>query len=163
VGTEIRPFIDVKARAAELGCVTPLGLALLPRNFDTATRRDELVHEASGLSVRAAWRADGVEETRLEPEGEHWPAAQEDAAEWIGPVIFVGAALLSNDPYAVNVALGVVANYVADLFRGVPRERRIARLSIVVETKAGATRRVDYSGPPEGIADVADVIRGLRE
>jgi hypothetical protein len=126
MGTVIGPFIDVRERAADLGCAVPEGFALLPRNFETATRRGELVHDASGLSVRAAWRADGVEETRLEPEGETWAAAQKDAAEWIGPIIFVGSALLSQNPDAVNVGLGVVANYATDLLRGLPRERRTA-------------------------------------
>jgi hypothetical protein len=156
VPTEIGSFVDVRARAAELACAVPEGLALLPTNFEAATRRDDLVHDASGMSVRAIWRAEGVEETRLEPEGETWPARQKDAAEWIGPIIFVGASLWSQNPVAVNVALGVVANYV-------PRERRSARLSVVVESESGATRRVDYHGPPEGIAELPDVIRELRD
>jgi hypothetical protein len=118
-----------------------------------------LTHDASGLSVRAAWRAQGIEETRLEPKGETWPAAQKDAAEWIGPAIFVGANLL---PAAVNIGLGVIANYVTDLLRVVPRDRRSVRLSVVVESKAGATRRVDYYGPPEGMAELSDIIRELR-
>ena len=106
MSTQVGPFIDVRAQAALLGCAIPDGLALLPRNFESATRRDELVHDSSGLSVRAAWRADGVEETRLEPDGEMWPAAQRDAAEWIGPIIFVAACVL---PAVVNIGLGVVA------------------------------------------------------
>jgi hypothetical protein len=163
MSTVIAPFIDVKARADELGCAAPGGLTLLPRNFETATRRDELVHDASGLSVRAVWRAEGVQETRLEPEGETWAAAQKDSAEWIGPIVFVGSTLLSQNPDALNVGLGVVANYVTDLLRGLPRDRQTAQLSVVVEIEAGITRRVDYEGPVEGIADLADVIRELRD
>src|SRR4051794_20228183 len=78
VSIDVHPFVDVKARVSELGCQVPTGLALLPRNFETAQSRDELVHDASGLSLRAAWRSEGVPETRLEPEGERWPAGQQD-------------------------------------------------------------------------------------
>jgi hypothetical protein len=52
-----------------------------------------------------------------------------------------------------------VANYVTDLLRGLPRDRRSARLSVVVETESGTTLRVNYVGPPEGIAELSRVVR----
>jgi hypothetical protein len=162
VSVEVSSYVDVTLRAAELGCRAPSGIALLPRNFESAERRDELVHDAAGLSVRAAWRSEGIEESRLEPEGELWPATQQDAAEWLGPVIFVTGSFLSNNPDAINVALGVVANYVTDFFRGTPVDRQRAKLTVVVETEDGQSRRVDYQGPPEGIRDLPGVIRELR-
>jgi hypothetical protein len=162
MSVEIGSYVDVTTRAAELGCRAPRGIALLPRNFESAERRDELVHDASGLSVRAAWRGAGIEECRLEPEGELWPAAQQDAAEWLGPVIFVAGSVLSNNPDAISVALGVVANYVTDFFRGTPMDRQRASLTVVVETEEGQSRRVDYQGPAEGIRDLPDVIREVR-
>jgi hypothetical protein len=137
-------------------------LALLPRNFETAKSRDELIHDASGLSLRAAWRSENVAETRLEPDGEIWPAGQHDAAEWIGPIIFVSGSLLSENPNAINVALGVLANYLTDFFRGPPRAQRQAQLSVVVETEAGETRRIDYKGPADGISELPDVVKELR-
>jgi hypothetical protein len=162
MSVEVSSYVDVTARAAELGCRPPSGIALLPRNFESAERRDEFVHDASGMSIRAAWRSEGIEESRLEPEGELWPTTQQDAAEWFGPVIFVAGSLLSSNPPAINVALGVVANYVTDFFRGTPLDRQRANLTVVVETEAGQSRRVDYKGPPEGIRDLPDVIRELR-
>jgi hypothetical protein len=40
-------YADVRARAEELHLNRLEGLALLPRNFDTAAVRDELLHESA--------------------------------------------------------------------------------------------------------------------
>jgi hypothetical protein len=44
-----------------------------------------------------------------------------------------------------------ISNYLTDLFRGEPKENRRASLTIVKETKDGDYKRVDHSGPPEGL------------
>jgi hypothetical protein len=43
----ITDYADVRARAEELHLNRPEGLALLPRNFDNAAVRDELLHESA--------------------------------------------------------------------------------------------------------------------
>lgn len=97
------------------------------------------------------------------PRASSGPAGQQDAGEWVGPVIFVGGSLLSQNPTLVSVALGVVANYATEILRGRPLGRQTASLTVAVETQDGETRRVDYSGPPDGIAELSDVIRALRD
>jgi hypothetical protein len=159
---ELSPFFDVRHRASELGCAIPDGLALLPRNFATAETRGGLIHDAEGLSVRAAWRSEGIAEARLKPDGELWPAAQENAADWIGPTIFLGSSLWVSNPALVSVALGVVSNYVTDLFRGRPPAECRASLSLVIEDESGETRRLDYHGSPAGIAELPNVIKEMR-
>jgi hypothetical protein len=42
---EISTYIDVKKRVADLGLNQPNSLAILPRNFDATTSKDELLHE----------------------------------------------------------------------------------------------------------------------
>jgi len=162
-GWQVEEYVDVPERAQELGCRVPSGLALLPTNFETVATKRELAHDLQGLTVRALWREAGLEESRLEEPEEQWPTAQKDAFEWLGPTIFVSASLLSEDPNAVSVALGVVANYVTDFFKGVPRGQRRASLDVVVEDPPGSYRRVRYRGPPEGLQEAAQVVRELRQ
>lgn len=65
----------------------------------------------------------------------------------------MAAAVLSENPTAVNIALGVVANYVTDFFKGMGGEKRV-RFSIVIKDKAaGRYKRFKYSGDPSGIKD----------
>ena len=74
----------------------------------------------------------------------------------------MGGSALSGNPELINVALGVVANYVTEFFRGTPSDRQRAELSVAIKTEEGESRRIDYRGPPEGIRDLPDVIRELR-
>lgn len=161
-GWQVEKYVDVQKRAQELGCRVPSGLALIPANFETAATKQELAHDLHGLTVRTLWREAGLEESRLEEPGEHWPSAQRDALEWLGPTIFVSASLVSENPTAVSIALSVVANYVTDFFKGVPPVQRRASLDVVVEDPPGSYRRVRYRGPPEGLQEAAQVVRELR-
>ena len=57
---EISTYIDVKKRVADLGLKQPDSLVILPRNFDAATSKDELLHEnQSGIKrlpvIRVRW------------------------------------------------------------------------------------------------------------
>jgi hypothetical protein len=129
-------YINVKHRAQELGLDSPSGLALLPRNFETAEKRADLVYESSVADIRALWRTEHVVETRIDTEGEPIPYIQEKKFEWIIPPIFVGAALWSKNPYAITFALGVVANYLTDcILIGLPSWSRSedVKCDVIVE------------------------------
>src|SRR5437764_612388 len=108
---EIFDYINVNERAARLGCNLPTELALLPRNFETAESKEELIHESSVPDIRILWRQAGLTETRIEQEGDRFLHAQENAFEWLGPTIFVGTMLASQNPHAVSVALNILSNY----------------------------------------------------
>ena len=45
MSVETSTYIDVKKRVADLGLNQPDSLAILPRNIDAATSKDELLHE----------------------------------------------------------------------------------------------------------------------
>ena len=155
---EITAFISVADKALALGCNVPTGIALLPRNFDTVANKDELMHESSAPTVRQLWRQVGVIETRLEDEGERFPQISEHGfVEWIGPTILVTSAWLSQNPEVLAVALGVISNYLTDIFKGVPDNPK-ARLHIVVQKDNGEYRKVSYKGSVDGMKELPAII-----
>src|SRR5215211_1833926 len=77
VNVEVEPFINVRGHAAALGCPPPGGLALLPGNFETAGSRADLVHDASALTIRAAWSSEGSKLRREAVARPHTRAASE--------------------------------------------------------------------------------------
>ena len=160
---EVSEYVDVKKRALELGCNAPTELALLPRNFEVAKSKDELVHESSVPTIRVLWRQAGISETRIEKEGDRYLYVQEKAfREWIGPIIFVGVSLLSQNPHAISVALGVISNYLTDWFKGIPYNKRIVKQDLVVETietKGMTYKRIHYEGGIEGLRQLPEIIR----
>ena len=156
---ELYEYVDVKERALQLGCNVPTQLALLPRDFEVAKTKDELVHESSVPAIRVLWQQAGVIETRIEKEGSKPPTLSEKGIEgWIGPVIFVSASLTSQNPYAISVALGVISNYLTDWFKGVPFSERVVKLDIVKETKDRQYMGIHYEGPPQGLEQLPDII-----
>lgn len=158
---KVSDFIDVKKKAQEIGCNIPSHIALLPRNFDTALSKEELIHESTTPTVRVLWRQNGITETPLEQPEEIIPSIVEKAFEWVGPTIFISAMLLSQNPHLVTVALNVISNYLTEWFRGIPRDSRKAKLSIIIETKSELYKKIEYEGPPDGLKDLPEVIREL--
>lgn len=155
---KVSDYIDVKKRAVELGCNVPTGLALLPRNFETAGSKAELIHESSVPTVRILWRKAEIPETKIEKEEDKFPNAQENAFEWIGPIIFVSTSILSQNPYAITLGLNVIANYLTDWFKGIPGDKKV-RLDIVIEQDEGRVyKRISYKGEPEGLQELPKII-----
>lgn len=112
-------YINVPERAASLGCNVPTGIALLPRNFDVAVEKRDLIHESSVPTVRTLWREAGINETKLEQDDERYPQISEKGLpEWEGPTVLVTFAWLSQNPAAFSIALGVISNYVTEIFLG---------------------------------------------
>jgi hypothetical protein len=82
--------------------------------------------------------------------------------DWYGPVIFVGASLLLQDPNIVSVAMSLIASYVYDFFGG--SKDGTVHLSVVVEeTKTKKRREIRYKGPVDGLKGVAAVAKSIHE
>lgn len=92
-------YIDVVARATELGIRAPVGVALLPGNFPSAAGAAELRYHDAASSVRSAWRSIGL------IDGGPYRMPRADAAEVadtsdpsIPLVIYFGSGLRSSPP-----------------------------------------------------------------
>lgn len=158
MATKISDYVHVANRAKELGCVTPTGITVLPENFENAASRSELLFGSEAATIRKLLKSD-VPMGSLLPTGERAPAIHNKHFEW-APAIFVSAALLSENPNAISVALGIVSNYATDFFKG--RPSRKVKLTVVVETKKDRScKRIDYEGDASGLASLANIVRQL--
>lgn len=155
-------YISVPDQAKRLGCNVPTRLAILPRGFETAKNRSDLLHESSVSTLRKLWKEARLEEDLLEPHGERLWYITEKAYDLLLPTLFVGSALLSQNSYVLSVALGVIANYVTEHFRGSPGNKDV-KLSIVVQTAQGLYKKVDYQGPGQDLPRLHDIVREVNE
>ena len=155
---EISDYVDVKRRAEELGCNVPTELAILPRNFDSAGSKGELVHQNPVPTIRVLWRRAGLSETRIEKQGDRFPFVKEkEFGGWLGPVIFVGSSLLTREPDALSVALGVIAGYIGGWYAMLSTEQKV-KLDVVVELPGdGGYKRIEYEGDVEGLRGLPPV------
>ncbi len=154
----VTDYVPVAARATELGLPAPTTIALLPRNFDSAGGRGELLDESTAATIHQLWRQAGVSELRFDTPEEPFPSVAEHAADRIAPTIFVSGLYASGNSAAITVALGVVTNYVSELF-GRLQGRHKVRLEVVVETDGDRTsKRITYEGDAEGVTKLLPAV-----
>jgi hypothetical protein len=149
-------YIRVVDRVAQLGCQMPTGIALMPENFDSATVREALVVRGEASTIRKLLRMNQLPVDDFMPDGEKSGFIHNKSHDWAA-FIFVSAALLSSNPNAVSVALGVVSNYLTEMFKGLP-DRKI-KLDIVVERKGDRVcKKLTYEGSAPGLSEIAETI-----
>jgi hypothetical protein len=159
----IAEYVDVAARARELGCRVPSRLALLPGNFDTAASpADFLFHEVA-TRVRNAWRNSGLVDTGpYRVKCANAADALDASNEKVPLTVFFGADLLRVPERPVLHALGIVAS----VLLGDPgsENARETRFNVVVERPgSGGYVCLEYEGDACGLVALAKPVRAMWE
>jgi hypothetical protein len=153
-------YIDVTARAQELGIRVPVGIALLPGNFPSAASAAELRYHKAASHVRSAWRSvgliDGGPDRLPHPDKDGVP----DALDANVPLaIFFGTGLRSGPSGLVTLALGMVAS-VMTFHPGFASPRDI-RLDAVVERPSGGYACLEYRGDSYELFTLTRAVREI--
>jgi hypothetical protein len=148
-------YIRVSDRAAEIGCHVP-EIAIMPENFSSARTHNELRVRGEGVTLRS------VLESANFPLGSFFPAAEravfghENFVAWEAS-LFVSASLMKREPYAVAVALSIIANHLNDYFKGHAGSKIC--LTLIVERKRDRTcRKITYEGDVIELRSLAERI-----
>lgn len=159
--TTVTDYVCVAERAIALGCQVPTGMTLLPDNFETATARVDLLFRSEAATIKTLFRNNQFPLTDLLPTGERAPSIHNKNFEW-APALFISAAMLSENPDAVSVALGIISNYATDFFKGMGHKN--VRLVIVVEKKKNHTcKKISYEGDIAGLSSLPEVIQKISD
>jgi hypothetical protein len=161
--TTISDFVSVRDKLLAFGYRAPSGLAILPLNLEYATSANEIRLQSESATVKTLFRQAGIPLDELFGPSNRPPYAQNNDADWIAPAIFVAAGVLSENPNAVSVALGVLANYLTEVFKGRSSEPQIKATIVVETTKTKTCKRIKYEGNIEGLRALADVVRGAQD
>jgi hypothetical protein len=71
--------------------------------------------------------------------------------------------VLSDNGILLNLALGIVSNYLTDYFRGSGKTPTIKLEFIVEKTPNRDYRRLKFEGPPEAIPALSEALGALRD
>ncbi len=159
----IRDFVNVSQHAQKLRCNIPSGIAILPMNFETVATKSELLHEITTPTVRILWRQANLIETKLESDSEALPQISQHAAEWVGPIIFMSYQALNENPYLVNLSIGVIANYLYNLLRGIKSSEQKVKLDVVCQKKDGSCKIVKCKGNVDGLKELPKIVRSVAD
>jgi hypothetical protein len=149
---------DVAKRAEDLCILVPAGLAILPRNFEVASSKEELVYDPHASTIQKLWYEAGLPICRIERSSEHFPRALERTADWIGPTVFIASLLITQNPYAVQIAIGVIQDYASRLFLGRSTSATV-KLTVLIETTTAGrvTKKVCYEGDVAGLGKLEHI------
>ncbi len=157
--TEVRDYIVVSEKLKSFGVSVPSGLAILPGNLATAKAIGDLRQHVESDTVRTLLQANKIPYIEIFDEDNQPPYLQQYSFEWFGPTLLISANLLLQDPNLLSVTLGVITNYLYDLFKGATDGK--ASLDVILEQADGSCKQIHYSGPPDGLGKVADIVRDL--
>ena len=133
---DITEYTNVRRRLQELGCNDPSAFALLPINFETAGSIADFRLASETATVKTLLRSADLSLSDIFPPGQRPPYVVNHSIDWVAPTLFVSAALISQNPNYIAVALGVIANYVTFIFRGIGGEKKVT-LDIAIEKGGG--------------------------
>src|ERR1035441_5974735 len=157
-------YVNVITRSNDLGCLYPQrGLALLPVNFESASSIGDLLQTSETATIKKLFLAEGIPVGDIVDRNQRPPYIKNKHYEWVAPTLFVTAALYSQNPAIVSVALGVLANYATDFFKGKSGAHEV-NLDIVLEKKKYESYlRVSYRDPIAGLSELPDAIREVNK
>ena len=156
---EIHDYVSVSEKLQNFGLSAPTGLAILPENLATATLVGELRQQVESDTVRTLWKEHEIPHVELFDQDNQPPYLQQYSFEWFGPTLFISAGLLSQNPHVLSVTLGIITNYLYDLFKGAKDGQ--ASLNIIYEHADGSCKKIRYRGSPAGLNSVAEIVREL--
>lgn len=156
-------YVDVRARARELGCDAPHGVALLPGNFASAAGRAELRYHEVASQVREAWRGVGLVDSgpgrKLRPKE---AAASDDPDQGIPLAVFFGLDLTNVSARPVLDALSMVASVLTANPR-VARTREVRVDAIVERPNSGGYLCLEYRGSVHELVTLAKPIHEIQD
>lgn len=150
-------YCDVRARLAELGCKELNGFTFLPGCFEEAQHISELRKSLEALTIKKLLVSADLPYDEILPSELNLLIVQNNSVDMELPTLFITAGLLAENSAVVNVALGIIANYVTDVFKGSISAAKV-KMKFVWESSDGRYRSMDYEGPAGELSKVMDAI-----
>ena len=157
--TEVHDCVSLSQRLQSLGLPVPSGIAILPDNLATAKSVADLRQQVESDTVRTLFRANNIQYDEIFDENRQPPYLQQYNFEWFGPTLFISASVLSQYPNVLSVILGIISNYLYDMFRDHKESK--ASLNVIFQQADGTCKEIRYSGPADGLSEVAEVVKQL--
>ena len=169
---EVSDYINVSSKLEELDCSPPEGIGILPEQFDTCTSTGEFAQLSRTRAVMKLFEDNHIPFSVIKKEGQKLlgtRTASSGLSTWVGPTLFVSAALLAENPGIISLALNLLANSLTDFFKGAREENpsleksNKVRLHTVFEDRPGTYKKISYEGPLEGLKELNELIKQISD
>lgn len=157
---KIESFENFYVRIKDLNCKLPETLSFLPENFSEANSPTDFIYSDTVNDVIKIFRTNEIMASVLDETNPRFRTRKNN--DWLGPGIFIGFSLLTENSYLVTMALNVLSNYLTDLFKGSIQSRSV-KFELVIETRKNVEfKKITYDGGVEGIIELVEIIKSLK-
>lgn len=139
---------------------TQKSMVILPRNWAASVSPDSYVYFETTLTISKLLKSNGINSEILGYTQEA-KTLNNRHSEWIAPILFLSSAYLLQNPDAISVALGIISNYLTEIFMGKSREPT-ANIELIIETPRGTVKRASYKGPVSGLEHFKKSLKELK-
>lgn len=152
---------DLAGSLKRLKLQMPENLSFLPENIEEADKIGDFIYPDTLTELKKTLRLQHVPVPTLEDTKPQLLGRK--SADLFLPSLFIGVGTILSNPNVVSVALNIISSYVYDFFKGNPGRKTVA-IDIFVEQQGDKTvKKITYKGGPEGIKDLANVIKQLEK
>lgn len=157
MNTTITDYIDVRSKLIDNGWSLQDDFALIPSNLSSDS---EYYYENSAKTVKTLFRNNNIEFSSIEDSKIGY--RQLNAFEWIGPTLFIGFTVWSQNPNLISISCGIISNYLTDFFKGIAGKKSV-KMEIVIEVEKNKKyKKISFEGPPESLKDLPEIIKSAK-
>jgi hypothetical protein len=159
MSVQIEDYINVAERAAELGCLAPAGITIMPENFDAVDKREDFKVREEGSTIRTLLRNNGFQIGDLLPAGERVPSIHNKSADWMA-LISISTSMVANNPELISTAIDLIQVYLKDFFKS--EQAKSIKMAVISErTSDRVYKKLTYEGDIAGLSELGEAIRDV--
>lgn len=133
-------------------------IAFIPSNLEFET--NEYFYANSVKSLKTVFRNNDLNFDVID--SKEIAYQQLNSFEWIGPTLFFGVSMLSDNQHLISISLSVIASYLTDFFRGTSGDNKV-KLDIVVEKEKNKIyKKIQFEGSVDSLKDLPRVIKAFK-
>lgn len=159
MSTQVNDLPSVSEKFKEFGLALPEGLTILPSNFAEAKSIEDLRQQVESDTIRTILRMHSINFTEIFDDDNQPPYIQQYSFEWFGPTLLISASFIIQNPNTLSIVLGLITNYLYDLFKG--SKNGSASFSLIYQRADGSCKEIRYSGPPDGLNKIHEIIKEI--
>lgn len=136
-------------------------LTFLPENLLEVQESKQFIYSESTTDIKKFFKLDKITVDYLTSDKPILRARK--SADWLGPTLFIGFSILTENSTLISVSLNLLSNYLYDFFKGTPFNKKV-KFEIVIESKKNKDfKKISYEGPVDGIKELEGVIKELNK
>jgi hypothetical protein len=135
-------------------------IILLPDNYNTIKDSSEAIFSSTTQTLKQLLNINSIK-VNIPYDENKLILMDKRNNEWFGPILLFSTSILTQDPNLLSVTLGVISNYLTDIFKGTATETDAHLNIILYDENSKKAKEIKYKGPIKGIKEITKTAKEL--